>query len=101
MVSGSVAFDSDDEYLLIDNADDGIDLYSFPNPVWLRHIATGPRLIRYGIPVAFGEQGNVVVSGSDIGLVRVFSLADGQEICSLRHSAHGIVFVQVSYSVFS
>lgn len=96
MVSGSVAFDSDDEYLLIDNADDGIDVFSFPNPVWLRHIATGPRSIRYGIPVAFGEQSTVVVSGSDAGLVRVFRLTDGQELCSLRHNARGLVqYVQV------
>lgn len=97
MFSGPVAFDCDDEYLLVDNVDDGMDLYSFPNSIWLRHFPTGDRLVRFGMQVAFGEQSAIAVTGSDTGKVRVFRLADGKEICSLRHKTRGMVqCVQVS-----
>lgn len=86
-----VAFDSKDDYFLIDNASDGVDLFSLLDPTLIRHFPTGTRSVRYAVQVAFGEQGGIVVSGSDCGLVYVFRLEDGQEICSLRHKWRGMV----------
>lgn len=91
MYSGSVAFDTEDAYFLIDNADDGIDLFSLPDAAFIRHFPVDARSVRYGMQVAFGEQGAVIVSGSDSGRVHVFRLSDGLKICTLRHNARSIV----------
>lgn len=99
MFRGPAAFDGDD-YFLVDNSSDGMDLFSLPDAVWIRHFPTGPRSARYPVRVAFGDHGEIVVSGSDFGYSHIFLLTNGQKICTLRHRSRKLiqcVTVGVSY----
>lgn len=85
---------------MIDNASDGLDLFSLPNDQWLKHFPTGNWSFRFPMQVAFAESSSVVVGGSDHGLVYVFDVEDGEEIDRLRHGTRGLVqCVAVSVSV--
>lgn len=90
-VSGTVAVDEDKGHLLIDNACDGLDLFSLPDHKWLKHFAIGFRVARLPLQVAFAEQGNVAVCGSDHGVVRLFNVDDGTEMRRLYHGSPGLI----------
>lgn len=89
--SGAVASDEINGHLLIDNACDGLDLFSLPDHKWLKHFPIGFRVARLPSQVAFAEHGKLAVCGSDHGVVRLFKVEDGGEIRPLRHGSPGLI----------
>jgi hypothetical protein len=74
---------------VIDNATDGFTLYRLEGegqPV--RTFATAPPSISVPKQVAFGEEGKVVMGGSDNGLVYIF---DRKTLETLHHADIGLV----------
>jgi hypothetical protein len=76
---------------VVDNVENGYDLYSLDNCGFLRSYIT--RLARSTRPkeVKFAEQGEVVVGGSDHGDVYVFGCHTGSQLDVIHH---GDVMVQ-------
>jgi outer membrane protein assembly factor BamB len=77
---------------VVDNATDGFTLYCLEGtgePV--RTFATGLPSVSVPKQVAFGEEGKVVVGGSDHGLVYIFERKTGQIIETLHHADAGLV----------
>lgn len=86
----TVACNEERGLVLIDNACDGLDLFTLPDHKWAEHLPTGARTIHFPLGVAFAESGTVAVGGSDCGLVHVFDL-ERMESWHLRHGARGLV----------
>lgn len=77
---------------VVDNATDGFTLYRLEGegqPV--RTFATAPPSVSVPKQVAFGEEGKVVVGGSDNGLVYIFDRKTGQTLETLHHADIGLV----------
>ena len=58
---------------------------------FIHNFPTGKPTKRYPKQVAFGENDNVIVGGSDHGAVYVFDHDTGGPIDLLRHSERGLV----------
>lgn len=86
---------------VVDNATDGFTLYRLEGdgePV--RTFATAVPSMSVPKQVAFGEEGKVVVGGSDNGLVYVFDRKTGDIIETLHHADTDTGLVQtISVSV--
>ncbi len=84
-LSGNATFNSNDNFLLVDNLVDGFDLYRYPctSPSNSFHI---PREKAYIHGCAFSG-GSLVACGSDHGLVYLYSLDTGQSAGKLRHGS--------------
>lgn len=76
---------------MVDTASDGIDLFSLPDHEHICRLSVDAHVHRYPLQAAVGEQGTVVVTGSEYGRIHVFRIIDGQEICCLRHNTRGLV----------
>lgn len=63
-----------DDLIVVDNADDGFDMFSSASWHFIRMFDTGEPETGGPKGVAFGEEGNVVVTGSDQGTVFVFDV---------------------------
>lgn len=77
---------------VVDNATDGFTLYRLEGkgePV--RTFATAVPSISVPKQVAFGEEGKIVVGGSDNGLVYIFDRKTGDILETLRHADAGLV----------
>ncbi|KAG1750309.1 WD40-repeat-containing domain protein [Suillus occidentalis] len=77
---------------VVDNATDGFTLYRLEGdgePV--RTFATAVPTVSVPKQVAFGEEGKVVVGGSDNGLVYIFDRKTGQILETLHHADTGLV----------
>ncbi|KAG1743613.1 uncharacterized protein EDB91DRAFT_1050978, partial [Suillus paluster] len=77
---------------IVDNATDGFTLYRLEGDGELvRTFATGLPSVSVPKQVAFGEEGKVVVGGSDHGLVYIFDRKTGQILETLHHADTGLV----------
>ncbi|KAJ8581076.1 hypothetical protein M405DRAFT_847264 [Rhizopogon salebrosus TDB-379] len=77
---------------VVDNATDGFTLYRLEGegqPV--RTFATAPPSVSVPKQVAFGEEGKVVMGGSDNGLIYIFDRKTGQTLETLHHADIGLV----------
>jgi outer membrane protein assembly factor BamB len=77
---------------VVDNATDGFTLYRLEGdgePV--QTFATAVPTVSVPKQVAFGEEGKVVVGGSDNGLVYIFDRKTGQILETLHHTDTGLV----------
>ncbi|KAG0699826.1 WD40-repeat-containing domain protein [Suillus ampliporus] len=91
-VIGHAAVYSKRGVFIVDNATDGFTLYRLEGdgePV--RTFATGLPSVSVPKQVAFGEDGKVVVGGSDHGLVYIFDRKTGETLQTLHHADTGLV----------
>jgi len=73
----SVAVDSRQGNILVDNTIDGMTLLELEDASFIRAFQTGTPKKRVPKQVAFGEDGKVVIGGSDHGAVYVFDRKTG------------------------
>lgn len=77
--------------VVIDNVVDGFNLHDLFTGEFIRNYPTGPVRKKFSKQVAFGEEGRIVVGGTDQGAVYVFDKNDGKVLSILRHGDRGIV----------
>lgn len=76
---------------MVDNATDGFTLYRLESGQLIRTFTMDPPNISVPKQVSFGEDGKVVIGGSDNGLVYVFNRRTGEVIETLCHTAMALV----------
>ena len=76
---------------MVDNVVDGFDLHKLENGEYIRMFSTG--LAKKPCPkqVLFGEDGKVVIGGSDHGSIYVFDRRTGEVLQVLKHADDGMV----------
>ncbi|KAI6013461.1 hypothetical protein BKA83DRAFT_4063380 [Pisolithus microcarpus] len=84
-VIGSAAVHIKKGLFVVDNATDGFTLYRLENSQLIRTFATDPPTVSVPKQVSFGEDGKVVIGGSDNGKVYVFNRRTGALIETLPH----------------
>lgn len=80
-----------EKQFVVDNAHDGFDLRDVRTGELVRKFPTGQPLRRCPKQVTFGEDGDVVVGGSDHGTLYVFDRKTGSLRQKLRHASSGYV----------
>ncbi|KAG1825159.1 hypothetical protein EV424DRAFT_1279667, partial [Suillus variegatus] len=92
LYSGHAVVYSKRGVFIVDNATDGFTLYRLEGDGEpLRTFATGLPSVSVPKQVAFGEEGKVVVGGSDHGLVYIFDQKTGETLETLHHADTGLV----------
>ena len=76
---------------VMNNIESGFDLWNVETCEHLYHFIVKSPSMRFPKQVAFGEKSNVVVRGSDHGLVYVFDRKTGQQRDILHHATRGLV----------
>jgi hypothetical protein len=76
---------------VVDTVANGFSLYQLDNASWKRNFPTGTPSRKLPKQVAFGEDSNVVVGGSDHGAIYVFDRETGSPLHVLRHGDGGMV----------
>lgn len=95
--SGYGAASTKKRQYIIDNVNDGFDLYNMENGIFLRNFPTGTPIKRLPKQVGFGEEAKVVVGGTDHGVVYVFDRKRGARLDTLDHgNKHLIQAITVS-----
>lgn len=89
--SGHAAVSASGSYFAIDNTDNGFNLHKMDTGAHVRTFETPPAKVARPKQVAFGEEGAVVVGGSDHGVVYVFETATGRTLQVLEHAPGGMV----------
>lgn len=79
-----------DRDFVVDNVEDGYDLYQLDRCEFVKSFVTRLAQIRQPKAVEFVEEGKAVVGGSDHGLVYIFATQSGALLDVIRH-AHGMV----------
>ena len=77
-------------WFAIDNGD-GFSLHSLKARTFLRNFLTGNPVMRYPKQVSSGEDGRILVGGSDHGAVYIFDTATACPVDLLHHSNCGLV----------
>jgi hypothetical protein len=80
-----------DRNFVVDNVEDGYDLYRFDSATSLQSCITGMAHLRYPKEVRFAEGGEVIVGGSDNGRVYIFSARTGAQLDVIHHSTDAMV----------
>lgn len=89
--SGWTACDNRRNLVAIDNVGDGFSLHRADTVECLRNFPTGTPTRRVCKQVVFGEDGKVIIGGSDHGSVYIFDRKTGTPIEVLRHALKGLV----------
>ena len=76
---------------MIDNVTDGFMMYCLQSGQLIKTFKTDPPNIPVPKQVAFGEEGKVVIGGSDNGCIYVFNRHTGKLIETLCHSGTALV----------
>lgn len=74
----------------VDNVTQGFSLYSLKDIKFQRECTTGKPKKRYPKQVEFGEDGNILVGGSDHGTIYVFDRKTGRLMETLHHDDDGL-----------
>ena len=74
----------------VDNVTLGFSLYSLEDMKFLRKYPTGKPTRRFPKQVEFGEEGRVLVGGSDHGTIYVFDRRTGLVMDTLHHEDNGL-----------
>ena len=90
LCSGHAAISHKKWLIVIDNGQE-FSSHSLRTGMFIRNFPTGKPTKRYPKQVAFGENNNVIVGGSDHCAVYVFDHDTGGPIDLLRHSERGLV----------
>ncbi|KAF8582871.1 hypothetical protein K439DRAFT_1350110, partial [Ramaria rubella] len=72
---------------VVDNATDGFDIHQMDNGAHICTLPTGIPKKRVPKQVTFGEDSQIIVVGSDHGIVYLFERESGRLITTLNHSA--------------
>ncbi|KAF8580525.1 hypothetical protein K439DRAFT_1356777, partial [Ramaria rubella] len=72
---------------VVDNATDGFDIHQLDNGAHIHTLPTGIPKKRVPKQVTFGEDSQIIVGGSDHGIVYLFGRESGRLITTLNHSA--------------
>jgi outer membrane protein assembly factor BamB len=76
---------------VVDNVEDGYDLYQFDSSTFLQSCITGMTRLRHPREVRFAEGGGVIVGGSDNGRVYIFNARTGAKLDVIHHSTDAMV----------
>lgn len=79
------------EVVLIDNVEDGFDIFELEKGTSIRSFPTGTPTRYLPRQVDFAERARAVVGGSDHGSVYVFDRKTGAPLDVLRHTEGGLV----------
>lgn len=92
---GAAAFDTSRGLIAFDNSIEGYSLHALGNGRPVRQYPTGTPKWTFPRQVMFGENGRVLVGGSENGVVYVFDRRTGSPLDLLRHSGNmdGIALV--------
>ena len=74
----------------VDNVTLGFSLYSLEDMKFLREYPTGKPTRRFPKQVEFGEEGRVLVGGSDHGTIYVFDRRTGLVMDTLHHEDNSL-----------
>lgn len=85
-----MAINHDRGYFSVDNVNNGFSLYLLEDAKFVREYPTGPPTKRFPKQVEFGEDGRVLVGGSDHGIIYVFDRKTGMIVDVLRHEENGL-----------
>ena len=80
-----------DRNFVVDNVEDGYDLYRLDSGTFLQSCVTGVARLRHPKEVRFVEGGEVIVGGSDHGMVYIFSARTGAQLDVIHHSTDAMV----------
>ncbi|KAF8587774.1 hypothetical protein K439DRAFT_1337198, partial [Ramaria rubella] len=70
---------------VVDNATNGFDIHQLDNGAHIRTLPTGIPKKRVPKQVTFGEDSQIIVGGSDHGIVYLFERESGRLITTLNH----------------
>ncbi|KAG9308488.1 quinon protein alcohol dehydrogenase-like superfamily [Chiua virens] len=88
---GSAAVHLKKRLFIIDNTMDGLTLYRLDSGQTIRTFKTDPPSVPVPKQVAFGEEGKVVIGGSDNSCVYVFDRRTGELVETLHHPGTALV----------
>jgi len=95
--SGNTTVDIEHRLCVIDNVNNGFDIYKIDSRNFVRTLITRDPIKTYPKGVAFANHSQAIVGGSDHGLVYIFERKSGRVITTLRHGkAEGVQTVTVS-----
>jgi hypothetical protein len=95
--SGNAAVDMERRLCVIDNVNNGFDIYKVDSGNFVRTLVTRDPIKTYPKGVAFANHGQAIVGGSDHGLVYIFERKSGQIITTLKHGKdEGVQTIGVS-----
>jgi hypothetical protein len=83
MTRGNVAVH--DRAVVVDNGDDGFELYQLDNCEFIRSFSVGRYSVRRPKEVGFGERGRVVIGGTEHADVCIFDKSSGTLLDTLNH----------------
>ena len=86
---GNAAVDIDRRLCVVDNLENGFDLYQMDSGVFVKTFVTKDVVKTHPKCVAFGDRSRLVIGGSDHGLVYIFEQKTGQVIKTLKHASRG------------
>ena len=75
---------------MVDNVADSFDLHKLENGEYIRTFSTGLAKKNFPKQVLFGEDGKVVIGGSDHGSIYVFDRRTGEVLQVLKHADSGM-----------
>lgn len=87
--SGNASVDLHRGLCVVDNVGSGFDLYKMDSGNFVRSLVTREPSKTYPKAVTFANNSQVIIGGSDHGLIYIFERKTGKLIQSLRHAKHG------------
>lgn len=97
-IRGSVAVH--DRAVVVDNSDDGFELYQLDNCEFIRSFSVGRYSDRRPKDVAFGERGRVVIGATEQADVCIFDKNSGTLLDSLNHGGDNMMHTIAVRSVY-
>ncbi|KAF8880605.1 hypothetical protein CPB84DRAFT_1851829 [Gymnopilus junonius] len=86
---GNAAVDMDRRICIVDNIQNGFDLYKMETGLFVKTFITKDAVKTHPKGVAFGDKSRLVIGGSDHGHVYIFDRKTGRILKSLRHAKRG------------
>ena len=76
---------------IVDTCSSGFNLHDIEDGTYVQTFLTGTLIRRHPKQAAFGEKGNVIMGGSDHGIVYVFDQMTGNKMVEVRVAERGMV----------
>ena len=102
--SGNAAVDIDRKICVVDNLENGFDLYKMDSGVFVKTFITKHVVKTHPKCVVFADRSRLVIGGSDHGRVYVFERKTGQLLKTLTHARKGgveTIAVSVCRNIFN
>ena len=88
---GHATLNNKNGQFVVDTGTGGFNLHETEDCAFVRNFATGTPIKRHPKQVKFGEKGQVVIGGSDHGIVYVFDRMTGNKLAELKAAEQGMV----------